>query len=127
MCNVKVSTSCISIKRPIMRLGRILSFISKTAADQLSPILTRLYQYYLGIDEFGWLTTSFGMFFLYSRKEQILSNYRSVSFASVVCKVHVHETIVYDSVMYHFDRNRTLTGQQHGFKARKSCKTQLIT
>ena len=37
------------------------------------------------------------------------------------------EHIVHSWVMRHFDRNPILTDHQHGFRAKRSCETQLLT
>ena len=44
---------------------------------------------------------------------------------SVVCKLLEH--IVHSWVMRHFDRNPILTDHQYGFRAKRSCETQMLT
>ena len=44
---------------------------------------------------------------------------------SIVCKVLKH--IFHSSVMNHSDRHKILTDNQHGFRAKRSCQSQLIT
>ena len=48
-----------------------------------------------------------------------------LSLASIVCKVLEH--IAHSSVMNHFDRHKILTDNQHSFRAKRSCESQLIT
>ena len=43
---------------------------------------------------------------------------------SPVCKVM--ETLVRDAICNHLDKNNLICDQQHGFRARRSCSTQLL-
>lgn len=53
------------------------------------------------------------------------SNYRPVSLTSFCCKVQEH--IITSNVLKHLDEHHILTDCQHGFRARRSCETQLLT
>jgi hypothetical protein len=53
------------------------------------------------------------------------SNYRPVSLTSLCCKVQEH--IIVSSILKHLDAHQILTDCQHGFRARRSCETQLLT
>ena len=53
------------------------------------------------------------------------ANYRPVSFTCLCCKILEH--IIVSSVMKHVDAHAILTDCQHGFRARRSCETQLVT
>ena len=53
------------------------------------------------------------------------SNYRPVSLTSICCKIQEH--IITSSVIKHEDENNILTDCQDGFRARRSCETQLLT
>lgn len=53
------------------------------------------------------------------------SNYRPVSLTSIVCKLLEH--IIHSSVMKHFDQNEVLCDNQHGFRKKRSCETQLLS
>ena len=101
-------------------------FILKTAADQLAPVLTRLLQYSIDTGEVppDWKNA---FIVLISKKDEkhIPLNYRWVSLTSIVCKVLEH--IVHSSVMRHFVKHRILTDKQHGYRAKRSCETQLIS
>ena len=96
------------------------AFILRSAASQLSPILTRLYQYSLdnGQVPTDWKNAHIVPVFKKGEKH-LPSNYRPVSLTSIVCKVLEH--IVHSSVMNHFDRHKILTDNQHGFRAKRSC------
>ena len=102
------------------------AFILKSAASQFAPILTRLYQYSLNTVEVptDWKNAHIVLVFKKGEKH-LPSDYRPVSLTSIVCKVLKH--IVHSSVMNHFDRHNILTDNQHGFRAKRSCESQLIT
>ena len=53
------------------------------------------------------------------------SNYRSVSLTSLCCKLQEH--IIVSNTMKHLEHYKILTDCQHGFRARRSCETQLVT
>ena len=48
-----------------------------------------------------------------------------MSLTSLCCKLQVH--IITRNVMSHLDQYKILTDRQHGFRARLSCETQLLT
>ena len=104
----------------------IPAYVLKSAADQLAPILTRLYQYSLDCGEIppDW-KNAFVVPIFKKAEKHVPSNYRPVSLTSIACKVLEH--IVHSSVMGHFDKNQILIDKQHGFRARRSCETQLIS
>jgi len=52
------------------------------------------------------------------------ANYRPISLTSVCCKLMEH--VIHSQIMRHLDRHSLLTDQQHGFRKRRSCETQLI-
>ena len=52
------------------------------------------------------------------------SNYRPVSLTSILCKLLEH--VISSNISSHFDFNCILTDNQHGFRKRRSCDTQLI-
>ena len=53
------------------------------------------------------------------------ANYRPVSLTCLCCKILEH--IIVSSVTIHVDAHSILTDCQHGFRARRSCETQLVT
>ena len=53
------------------------------------------------------------------------SNYRPVSLTSICCKIQEH--VITSNVLKHLDEHNILTDCQHGFRARRSCETQLLT
>jgi hypothetical protein len=53
------------------------------------------------------------------------SNYRPVSLTSICCNIQEHMLV--SSMLRHLDNYDILVDCQHGFRARRSCKTQLLT
>ena len=53
------------------------------------------------------------------------ANYRPVSLISITCKLI--ENIIHSSVMKHFDQHKVLCCNQHGFRKKFSCETQLLS
>ena len=87
----------------------IPAFILKTAADELTPFLTRLFQLSLNSGEvppdwlFAWVVPIFK-----KGERHLAANYRPVSLTSIVCKVLEH--IIHSSVMKHFDDHKKSFG-----------------
>lgn len=103
----------------------IPAFILKMAADQLAPILVRLFQLSLDTGEVpldwrqAWVVPIFK-----KGERHLAANYRPVSLISITCKILEH--VVHSSIMKHFDHHAILTNCQHGFRRKRSCETQLI-
>ena len=103
----------------------IPAFILKATADQLAPILTRLYQTSLDCGEVptewkdAWIVPVFK-----KGDKHKPANYRPVSLTSITCKLLEH--IIHSNVMAHFDRHSILKDNQYGFRKKRSCETQLI-
>ena len=51
-------------------------------------------------------------------------NYHPISLTCICCKVLEH--IINSNIMSHLDKNKILFQNQHGFRSRVSCETQLI-
>ena len=52
------------------------------------------------------------------------ANYRPISLTSVVCKTLEH--IISNNICCHLNKYNILSDQQHGFRSRRSCETQLV-
>ena len=52
------------------------------------------------------------------------ANYQPISLTSIRCKICEH--IIVSQTMRHLDAHSILVDQQHGFRCRRSCETQLI-
>lgn len=53
----------------------------------------------------------------------VFNNYRPISLTSISCKLLEH--IIYTHIMAHLNRNNLLINNQHGFRPKLSCQTQL--
>ena len=104
----------------------IPTYILRAAAEELAPMMTRLFQSSLdtGLVPTEWRRANIVPLFKKGLKH-LTSNYRPVSLTSVACKVLEH--IIHSNVMRHFDENNILTVKQHGFRKKRSCVTQLVT
>ena len=65
------------------------------------------------------------LLFLKKGDRCLASSYRPVSLTSLCCKLQEH--IVVYNVLKHLERHNILTDCQHGFRAKRSCETQLLT
>ena len=62
---------------------------------------------------------------IYKKGEQSSpSNYCPVSLTSICCKLLEH--VVYSHIFSHLDQHDILCNEQHGFRHKRSCETQLI-
>lgn len=131
MMKIKVNNQCV-VKllrglRPFKATGpdEIPAYILKDMADHLASYLTKLYQISLnrGLVPDDWKKANIVPVFQKGEK-YIASNYRPVSLASIACKLLEH--IVHSSIMDHFDRHQVLCDEQHGFRAKRSCESQLL-
>ena len=59
-----------------------------------------------------------------NKNKTVAENYRPVSLTSVTCKVLEH--IIHSHIISHLDRHNVLHDNQHGFRRKRSCKTQLL-
>ena len=97
----------------------------KHLADELAPALTLLYQSSIstGTVPQDWRTAHVTP--VYKKGERYRAeNYRPISLTSVPCKVLEH--IVVSSVMNFVEDNNIICQEQHGFRKRRSCESQLI-
>ena len=100
--------------------------VLKEMATEIGPFLTIIFQksFDTGIVPKDWRTVNVTAIFKKGEKYKA-SNYRPVSLTSLCCKIREH--IVTSNVLKHLDEHEILTDYQHGFRARRSCETQLIT
>ena len=99
--------------------------ILKTVATEIAPALASLYQQSLNErqvpDEFKHAHVS-PIFKKGQRFDP--GNYRPISLTCILCKVHEH--IIASAMMNHFEAQKILTPNQHGFRQRHSTETQLL-
>ena len=100
--------------------------ILKELAHEISPGLTAVFNQSLHTGELpsDWKTALVTPIFKKGNKH-LPENYRPVSLTSISCKVMEH--IVCHHVLEHLDQHRILSSFQHGFRAMRSCETQLLT
>ena len=100
--------------------------ILRDLADVIAPPLTLIFQ--KSLDEGNipndWRTANVTAIFKKGERYKA-SNYRPVSLTSLCCTVQEH--IIISSILKHLDAHQILTDCQHGFRARRSCETQLLT
>ena len=101
------------------------SRLLKEVADEIAPSLTLLFQATLtqgcipAVWKEGLITPVFK-----KGDRSIASNYRPISLTSICCKLQEH--IIHGNIMAHLDKHKILSDDQHGFRKRRSCETQLI-
>ena len=99
--------------------------ILKELAYQLTPMLTHLFQQSLTTGDIPQEWKSAFVTPLFKKgKRYDPSNYRLVSLTSIVCKTLEH--ILVSQIMKHLETNSILCNNQYGFRARRSCESQLL-
>ncbi len=104
---------------------RISPRLLKELAEQLYMPLTILYQNSIdtGIVPDQWKTALVTPIYKKGDKHNP-ANYRPVSLTAVCCKMLEH--VVAKALLSHLESNSILSEEQHGFRQRRSCETQLI-
>ena len=97
----------------------------KEVCHELAPLYTKLFQKSLdeGYVPEQWRTADISPIFKKGERYEP-ANYRPVSLTSVTSKCLEH--IVAKTIMTHLEENNLLTDTQHGFRARRSCETQIL-
>ena len=100
--------------------------VLKEMATEIGLFLTIIFQnsFDTWIVPKDWRTVNVTAIFNKGEKYKA-SNYRPVSLTNLCCKIREH--IVTSNGLKHLDEHEILTDYQHGFRARRSCETQLIT
>ena len=100
--------------------------VLKELASKISPYLTAIFQrsFDTGDVPNDWRKANVTAIFKKGEKFKA-SNYRPVSLTSICCKIQEH--VINSNVLNHLDEHSILTDCQHGFRARRSCETQLLT
>ncbi len=103
--------------------GRLL----REGASHLSEPLKKLFNMTIqqGTLPIDWKTSKFNIAPLHKKgSRNSPSNYRPISLTSIVVKML--EKIIYSEVYKHLSDDNILSPNQHGFRARHSCQTQLL-
>ena len=100
--------------------------ILKTCLKSLQNKTTRIFQTSLdeGTAPKDWRKANIVPIFKKGDKSKP-ANYRPVSLTAICSKILEH--IIYSNIMNHLSQNNLLSDNQHGFRACRSCETQLIT
>ena len=95
-------------------------------ANSIAPFLTKIFQKSLdsGVVPDDWKKANVTAIFKKGDRCDA-SNYRPVSLTSLCCKLLEH--IITSNIMKHLDKYKVLSDCQHGFRAKRSCETQLLT
>ena len=106
---------------------QISTRILKECADIISKPLTLIYQASLKQSKIpdDWRKATISP--IYKGNNKSRSNpesYRPVSLTCVLCKTLEH--IVHSHIINHLEQQNILTDQQHGFRKKRSCETQLV-
>ena len=101
-------------------------FILQKCAPAIAPVLAKIFNQSLiqGRIPKDWTRANVTAIFKKGSRTDP-ANYRPVSLTSICCKVMEH--VIYSHVINHLDRHHALHNTQHGFRARRSCETQLLT
>ena len=104
----------------------ITTRVIKELRDELAGPLTFLFQQSLETGKIpdDWREANVTPLYKMKGKKADPGNYRPVSLTNVVCKMM--ERVVKEEVMKHVETNRLLCEAQHGFRAKRSCQTNLI-
>ena len=100
----------------------------KICANEIADALTLLYNACLkqGKVPDDWKHASISPIFKGGNKSRSSpESYRPVSLTSVPCKVMEH--VLHSHIMHHLEEFSTITDNQHGFRKKRSCETQLLS
>ena len=97
----------------------------KEGAEQLAPALCKLFNLSLssGVLPADWQKANICPLYKKGNKQDP-GNYRPISLTSITCKIL--ERIICKRLIEHFNENNILCDNQHGFREKRSCETQLI-
>ena len=103
----------------------IRPIILKTLCHVISPILTFMFQRSLRTGELPdeWRQANVVPIFKKGPRK-LAENYRPVSLTCICSKLMEH--VITSGLMKHLERNNILHGKQFGFRAKRSCETQLL-
>ena len=104
---------------------QIQSRMLKSLAEHIAPVLASLYQQSIqeGNIPDDWRNANVIPIYKKGDRTQA-SNYRPVSLTSITSKILEH--IISSQIMDHLDSCNILHPNQHGFRSKRSCETQLI-
>ena len=100
--------------------------ILKDCASELAPILTIIFNKSLqeGTVSEDWRHANVTAIYKKGTRHDA-ANYRPVSLTSLCCKLLEH--VIVSKTVKHLERCNNLNDCQHGFRAKRSCETQILT
>ena len=99
--------------------------VLKELSDVIAPILTIIYQSSIDSSKVPSDWKDANVTPIFKKGEQYEpANYRPISLTSVCCKVLEH--ILTSTIMDHLEHHHILCPEQHGFRRKRSCETQLL-
>ena len=103
----------------------IPSILLKTCAKEIAPMLTFIIQQTINDQSVpaDWRRANVTPIFKKGSRAKP-ENYRPVSLTSICCKIAEH--VIVSQTMAHMDNNNHLSDNQHGFRRKRSCESQLI-
>ena len=101
------------------------AYLLKEAAEELAPVFSLLFNatIHQGKIPHEWKTAHVTPLFKKGNKHHPV-NYRPISLTSLVCKAAEH--IIHSQIIKHLDAHNLLTECQFGFRAMRSCESQLL-
>jgi len=98
--------------------------VLKDGADELTPVITLLFQ--ASVDQhIPEERKKANVVPAFKNGDQgKVENYQPISLSSVLCKTLEH--IIHSHLMKHFDQHHILCDEQHGFRKKHSCESQLL-
>ena len=99
--------------------------VLRDAAAEIAPMLATIFQQTLDTGSIpkDWTNALVSAIYKKGKKDDP-ANYRPVSLTCICCKICEH--IVSSQINRHLSSNNILTSQQHGFREKLSCETQLV-
>jgi len=102
------------------------SYFLKEVANEISPALSIIFQASLNQGAIPEVWKSALIVPVYKKgNKKDPANYRPVSLTSICSKIMEH--VIYSGMFEHLNHHQVLRDEQHGFRQRRSCDTQLIT
>ena len=100
--------------------------ILKDCASELAPILAMIFNKSLqeGRVPEDWRHANMTAIFKKGTRHEA-ANYQPVSLTSLCCKILEH--VIISKTVKHLERHNILNDCQHGFRAKRSCETQILT
>ena len=108
-----------------MPFGKIPAVLLKTCAEEISKMLTFIFQQALDQSTVpdDWKIALVSPVFKKGKRSGP-ENYRPISLTSICCKINEH--IIVSQTITHLEQHNILVDYQHGFRRRRSCESQLL-